>query len=194
VAEFIYYTILFLIFFLAFFCYGKKNIRRNLVYLLIWLLIFLVLFTIFSYREVFFNNRIMAQLFPGHAIYNKNNNSISFYAAEDGHFYANLYVNKVKIKFLLDTGASNIMLSKLDAKKANIAIDNLKYNKRYSTANGVVLGSRVNLAHLAIKDRIFYDVKANITNSNQDVSLLGIDFFNLFAKYEFNRYKVTLYY
>lgn len=136
----------------------------------------------------------MAQLFPGHAIYNKNNNSISFYTAEDGHFYANLYINQVKIKFLLDTGASNIMLSKLDAKKANIAIDNLKYNKRYSTANGIVLGAKINLPTLAIKDRMFHNIQANITDSKQDISLLGIDFFNLFAKYEFDRYKVTLYY
>ena len=135
---------------------GTKNIKRNLIYLSIWLVIFLVLFIIFSYREFFLNNRIIAQLRPGYAIYNQKNDSISFYAAEDGHFYANLYVNKVKIRFLLDTGASNIVLSKQDAKKANINIDNLKYNKRYSTANGIVLGARINLPILAVQDKFFY--------------------------------------
>ena len=193
IAEFTYYFILLIFFTLSLFLVSKRKFMQNIRYLLIWLLIFTIIFSLFSYREIFLNNRVIAQLIPGYAISDADK-SVSFYAAEDGHFYANIYVNGVKIRFLLDTGASDIMLTANDARKIGINISDLVYDRFYHTAGGIIVGAGIKLAKLQVQDMEFYDINASVGNSNQNISLLGMDFFNLFAKYEFDRYKVVLYY
>jgi aspartyl protease family protein len=42
--------------------------------------------------------------------------------APDGHFYADVQVNNVTIRFMVDTGASVVMLTPADAQRAGIAL------------------------------------------------------------------------
>ncbi|MDR0296627.1 MAG: TIGR02281 family clan AA aspartic protease [Rickettsia sp.] len=57
--------------------------------------------------------------------------------SNDGHFYINALVNGVKIKFMIDTGASDVALTTSDAKMLGFDLSKLNYTRTYSTANGI---------------------------------------------------------
>lgn len=58
--------------------------------------------------------------------------------APDGHYYLTLDVNGAAIEFLVDTGASQVVLNERDARRAGIDTENLAYLGRAQTANGEV--------------------------------------------------------
>lgn len=165
---------------------------KKIIYLISWLGIFILLFVSYSYRDILTNNRVFAQLMPGSAV--KNDRSLIFYVAEDNHFYVIAKINHRKIKFLLDTGATNIVLTASDAQKAGIDTNNLNYNRLYQTANGQVRAASVQVKNFIVGDREFNDINISITKSNMGVSLLGISFLNLFSKYQFDKHKVILFF
>ncbi|MBT4921393.1 MAG: TIGR02281 family clan AA aspartic protease [Rickettsiales bacterium] len=169
---------------------SKKALVKKLKYLIIWLMIFIIGFIVISYKDVFLNNRIIANLVPGRAEYNPR--EIIFYAANDNHFYVILEVNGQNIEFLLDTGASDIALSKADATKLGINLNSLNYNKIYHTANGVVKAAQITLDKVIIGDLVFYNVRASVSDGRMGVSLLGISFLRLFSAYKFDANKVVL--
>ena len=49
----------------------------------------------------------------------ENASEITIRMNKDGHFHAKVLVNDVEIEFLIDTGATHIVLSKEDAEKLN---------------------------------------------------------------------------
>ena len=49
--------------------------------------------------------------------YSNNESEIIINIKQDGHFYAIVLVNNVEIEFLIDTGATHIVLTKQDAMK-----------------------------------------------------------------------------
>jgi len=183
-ALFILYLIL------PIFSESKKAMTTKFKYLLIWFGIFFVGFVIISYQDVFLNNRLMSNFVPGKAQY--SDESLIFYAANNDHFYINTKINGVKIRFMLDTGASDIVLSKNDARKLGLHPSNLRYNKLYNTANGSVRGASIILKELVIGDMIFTDVRASVTDGQMNGSLLGLSFLRLFSSYSFEGNKVTL--
>ena len=58
--------------------------------------------------------------------------------SRDGHYYIRLDVNNVPVDFVIDTGATDIFLSRQDAKRIGIEVSTLNFVGRASTANGVV--------------------------------------------------------
>jgi aspartyl protease family protein len=175
---------------LPIFSESKKIIITKFKYLLIWFGIFFVGFVIISYQDVFLNNRLMAHLVPGKAQYLED--KLVFFAANDNHFYINADINNVTIKFMLDTGASDIVLSKNDARKLGFDPNRLNYNKIYNTANGSVRGASIILPRVIIGNLVFENVRASVNDGDMSGSLLGISFLQLFSSYSFEGNKVTL--
>ncbi|UIP91688.1 TIGR02281 family clan AA aspartic protease [Wolbachia pipientis] len=56
----------------------------------------------------------------------QNGGSIEFTKSYDGHFYIQAQVNDHNITFLLDTGATDIVLSQKDALHAGINLQNIR--------------------------------------------------------------------
>ncbi len=185
--EIIYYIILL---FLISTCF-PKGFFKKVRYLSIWLMIFLVMFIAISYKDKLYNNNIVANLIPGQGVFKKK--SASFFIADNGHFYIKLDVSGKKIKFLVDTGASDIVLNKKTAKKIGIDIKSLKYNKRYNTANGIVKGASVKISYIALKDVVFNDIFISVNQGKLNEPLLGMKFLKMFKKYEFQGNKLTVY-
>jgi aspartyl protease family protein len=185
------YLVIFIIF-IGGFLFGKGALKK-FKQLLIWFVIFIVIFAGVTYKDVLTNNRILANLIPGHGITEKN--KIIFYASEDGHFYINSIINGQKIIFLVDTGATDIVLNKRDAKKIGINPSSLKYTKFYQTANGTVKGANIVLYDFNIANKIILtNVNASVNNGNMNISLLGIKFLNSLKKYEVSQNKLTIYF
>ena len=135
--SFIYLTILLAFLASGFLLKGQIKASKVIQYLFWWFLIILAMITLYSFRYDFqnFKNRLIAEIFPSKSI-RVSDNQISINISQDKHYYINLKINNKNVKLMIDTGASDIVLSKDDARKAGINLNKLTYNKIYQTANG----------------------------------------------------------
>ena len=144
-----------LIVFLSMGLIGRKNlkIQTMLKYAILWFLIIMVIVSLYSYRDHFneFKNRVISEINPSKAR-KLSENQIIIKAADDHHFYLKTTINDQEIIFMIDTGASDIVMSTDDAKKIGIDIDKINFNKRYQTANGVVFGGSTKIDKIIIAD------------------------------------------
>ena len=102
----------------------------------------------------------------------------------DGHYYLRLDVEGTPVTFVVDTGATDLVLSRDDARRAGIDPDALRYSGRALTANGAVGTARVVLDTVALGDLVDRDVPAVITDGDLQVSLLGMSYLSKFGRIE----------
>lgn len=93
--------------------------------------------------------------------------------AADGLFYVNAQVNGAPVRFLVDTGASTIVLTKDDAARAGVLPDIHAFSESADTAGGKTAMARTKLAHLAAGTTERHDVDAVVASEGLGVSLLG---------------------
>lgn len=100
--------------------------------------------------------------------------------ARDGHYYLTLEIAGQPIEFMVDTGASSVVLSRDDARALGIDPDGLVYLGTAQTANGIVRTSRVTLTDVRLGD--FNDPKlaASVNDGDMGGSLLGMDYLGQF--------------
>jgi aspartyl protease family protein len=110
--------------------------------------------------------------------------SIVIPATTSGHFLLDALVNGVRVRFLVDTGASDVTLTPQDARRLGFNERNLKYDRAYQTANGVVRGAAITLREVTIDQRSLYDVKASVNEAPMQISLLGMSFLGRLRGYE----------
>ena len=91
----------------------------------------------------------------------------------DGFFYVDAQVNGAPVRFLVDTGASTVVLSKEDARRAGIAIAPDEFNEQAGTAAGRTPMARTVLAHVSTGWDERRNVDAAIAGGELQVSLLG---------------------
>jgi len=102
----------------------------------------------------------------------------------DGHYYLTVDVNGAPINFLVDTGASEVVLNASDARSAGIDPDNLAYLGRAFTANGEVRTASVHVDTMAlgaIEDR---DVGVWVNQGELEQSLLGMGYLQRWSSIE----------
>ena len=109
---------------------------------------------------------------------------IELRAADDGHFYADATVNGAALTFLIDTGASDIVLTPADARRIGLDPDALSFTGQAATANGIVATAPVRLASLTLGPWQDQDVAATVNSGALDQSLLGMSYLA--------RYQITL--
>jgi len=96
-----------------------------------------------------------------------------FHRAPDGLFYVTARVNGVRVKFLIDTGATMVVLTKADAARVGAARHGAAM--MMETASGPSAIDRVRLEHVAIAGRRVTAVDAAVVRRGLKVSLLGQD-------------------
>ena len=94
--------------------------------------------------------------------------------AEDGHFYLTAEVNGTRVLFVVDTGASEIVLSQRDAERVGLEPATLNYFGTAMTANGRVETAPVRLDTFAIGGLTETDLPAVVNGGDLDTSLLGM--------------------
>lgn len=109
-----------------------------------------------------------------------------------GHFSVIADVNGAPVEFLVDTGASNVVLSLDDAKRAGIDIDNLAYTGRAQTANGMVRTAPVRIEALTLEGITDQRVRAYVTDGELFGSLLGMDYLQRYKSIEIKQNKLVL--
>lgn len=100
--------------------------------------------------------------------------------AGDGHYYLTLNVNGVPVDFVVDTGATDIVLSHDAARRIGIDPDRLIYSGRAGTANGIVRTARIRVDALELGPIVDRSVPVWINQGEMDMSLLGMAYLQRF--------------
>lgn len=98
----------------------------------------------------------------------------------DGHYYLTLTINGTELPFMVDTGASGLVLSLPDAEHLGIDPQSLAFLGEASTANGVVRTARVTLPLVELGSFRNENFRAYVTEGEMDGSLLGMDYLGQF--------------
>ena len=104
--------------------------------------------------------------------------------APDGHYYATLEVNGTPLRFVIDTGATSMVISQADAVRAGLRRDDLLFFSEAMTANGTVRTAPVSLDTVAIGPFVDRDVRAYVNGGEMDESLLGMSYLDRFDRLE----------
>lgn len=100
--------------------------------------------------------------------------------AGDGHYYLRLSINGREVPFLVDTGASNMVLSPDDAQALGIDPATLAFIGEANTANGVVRTASVRLPLVELAGYRDEDFRAFVNEAPMAGSLLGMDYLRLY--------------
>jgi aspartyl protease family protein len=106
--------------------------------------------------------------------------------APDGHYYLTLKINGQPVDFMIDTGATEVVLSQADAAKVGIDVGTLNYFGEASTANGMVRTAQVTLDDVALADTDEGSMRAWVNEGDLDISLLGMAYLRRFSSMEFS--------
>jgi len=113
-------------------------------------------------------------------------------AGEDSHFRIDATVDGTPVRFLLDTGASMVVLSRSDAAKLGFSLDRLTFSQRTETANGVGMGAPVRLREIRIGPIVVRDIAAMVNEAPMSMSLLGVNFLERLSGYSVRDGTLTL--
>ena len=112
---------------------------------------------------------------------------IVIYRNVDGHFWVDAYVNGDEVRFMIDTGASYVVLSPDDAERLGFDFWEEDYTMRVRTATGEFAMAPVMIDEIEIENEILiYNVRGAVLNGGSDVSLLGLSFLNRLSSYKFS--------
>ena len=158
-----------------------------------WLALGLGLVTIYAYKDELMPiaARVVGELLPGSAMTVEQSSGglteVKIRKRLDGHFTATTKVNGKSISMIVDTGASTIVLTPEDAKKAGIDVSGLSYRVPVITANGRTVAARIRLNEVAIGPLDRKDVDALVAQPGAlTQSLLGMSFLSRLRSYEFS--------
>ena len=96
-----------------------------------------------------------------------------------GHFMTAGQINGRAVQFMVDTGATTVAMSTLDAERTGIAYKNGQ-PVMMSTANGVTQGFRIKLSSVRVGEVEIYDVDAVVVPQPMPFVLLGNSFLTRF--------------
>jgi aspartyl protease family protein len=104
--------------------------------------------------------------------------------ARDGHYYLSLRINGADLRFVVDTGATDMVLTQSDATRAGLNPDQLSYLGRANTANGEVKTAFVRLDTVALGDVTDRNVSAVVNGGEMEQSLLGMGYLQRWGRIE----------
>lgn len=113
-------------------------------------------------------------------------------AGPHGHFLVEAVVNGVPVDFMVDTGASHVVLSLEDARRLGFTPDHLRFTQKFQSANGTVRAAPVELRELRIGQLRLFDLDASVNGGPLPISLLGMSFLQRLSSYEVARGRLVL--
>ncbi len=102
----------------------------------------------------------------------------------DGHFYLTARLNGEPVEFVVDTGATDVVLTKADALRIGIDLDALTYTGSAMTANGMVRTARARIDRISVGEIEDRNLEVWINEGEMDRSLLGMAYLRRFSRIE----------
>lgn len=159
---------------------------------LIWVVIFALAFLLFAFRDDFrlVGERLRAAIDPEAGIV--SGETLRIPMSDDGHFWVRAQVNGVEQRFLIDSGATTIVLSAAAMNAAGIKPDEDSFASMVQTANGMVAAKRIRVDRLIVGP-ITRDGLAAITAPEfGDVNVLGMNFLSTLSGWGVERRTLIL--
>lgn len=178
IAQLVYLGLLVTVIAGYFFMNGRARLGKTMQMAGIWALIF-----VGAIAGVGLWQDIRTTVLPQQSVFMETG-EIVVPRAEDGHYYLNININGEPIDFVVDTGASDIVLSKSDATRVGLHPEDLNFLGQAMTANGIVETALVRLDELALGPFIDRDVRASVNGGDMPKSLLGMSYLQRFDRIE----------
>ncbi|MEO9575725.1 MAG: TIGR02281 family clan AA aspartic protease [Tateyamaria sp.] len=126
---------------------------------------------------------IQDDLYPTQTRFDESG-TITIPRGRDGHYYITLDINGAAIDFIVDTGATDIVLNQADAATAGLEPETLVFLGRASTANGEVRTAAVRLDSVSIGPHTDTNVRAVVNDGELWQSLLGMGYLQNWGRIE----------
>ena len=170
----------------------KLSVKSELKSIGLWIGVFFLLMILYSFRFeiIAVKNRIVQNLNPSMAV--EGTDSLSVRLSQDGHFYLVARIHGQRVRFLVDTGASRIVLTPQVAEKLGYDVNDLSFGQVLQTANGEGRATTVILRDLQVGTFYLQDIPVSINQATMEYSLLGMDFFNRLQSYRVEKGVLTL--
>lgn len=156
----------------------RQNLSTTLQQLAIWAFIFLGVIAGYGLWD-----DIRQTVRPQQSVMNEAGR-VTVPRYQDGHYYLTLSVNSAQIEFLVDTGASEVVLSTADARRAGLEPEKLAYLGRANTANGVVRTASVRVDEVALGEIRDRNLRVSVNQGEMDKSLLGMTYLQRWSSIE----------
>lgn len=143
----------------------------------LWLVILFGIMGVYSFRDHF--AAILNPSAPRAA-----GEAIELRRADDDHFWADVKINGVATRMMVDTGASSIALTPRDARRIGLDVESLRYTIPVSTAQGASFAAPVTLDTISLGAIRFDRIPAAVMRDESDASLLGMSFLNRLEGFE----------
>lgn len=164
---------------------------RTIRMLLAWAAIFALVFIAATYREDTtrilgdIRGRVTGELDPASGVATADGFRIR--ARQDGHFWVRARVNGEPVLFIVDTGATDIVLGHDAARRLGIDVSKLSYNRIAMTANGAIRAGRAPLGVVEVGPIARSGLRASITERDSGVNLLGMSFLRTLSGWRVER-------
>jgi aspartyl protease family protein len=152
----------------------------------VWAGLFVAALVGYTYREDIKGvaARVFGELSPTSAVVDSRNGTASFRRGIDGHFLVAANVNGASMPLLFDTGASAVVLSYGDARKAGIDVSALIFDTPVTTANGTGRAAMVTIDQMDVGGIKRRSVPAFVADRGAlNGSLLGMTFLSTLSRY-----------
>ncbi|WP_299281972.1 TIGR02281 family clan AA aspartic protease [uncultured Tateyamaria sp.] len=186
IAQLVYLSVFGLVLGAGFLLTTKLKLSQTLQMAAIWVLIFLGAIAVVGMW-----GDIEEDLFASQTRFDESG-TITVPRDRSGHYLLTLDINGAPVDFVIDTGATDIVLNKADAEAAGLDPANLNYLGRALTANGEVSTARVRLDTVEIGPHVDTNVSAVVNGGELDQSLLGMGYLQRWGRIEIADGALTL--
>lgn len=154
---------------------SRRSFARIGAELGVWLALMVGMVVLYAYRFELqaVASRTFSELIPSQPAVTSDD-SVVLRRSLDGQFHVDAQVDEVPVRFLIDTGASGIVLTSADAARIGIDRSQLRFTQLFETANGVIRGAAVRLHTLRIGPLLFSDIAASVGEGDLSECLLGM--------------------
>lgn len=164
----------------------RQGIGATLKQIVSWALIFLAVLAGYGLWE-----DVKTTVVPSQSVITETD-QIIVPRSSDGHYYLTLEINNKPVRFMVDTGATDLVLTQQDARKAGLDPTSLPYYQRANTANGQVRTAPVTLDTVTLGPFTDRDVKASVNDGDMFGSLLGMRYLDRYRSLEFSNGNLIL--
>ena len=172
----------------------RGRFMAGLTALVIWSGLLGIVLVGYAYRSELraAGQRVLAVTFPG-TVVETALREVTVFRQSDGQFSLSGSVGGNRVSFVLDTGASTVVLRAEDAARLGIPVRKLSYDMPVSTANGHAMTAAVLLPELRIGSIVETDVDALVARAGSlHESLLGMTYLNRLASFTFSDDRLVL--
>jgi aspartyl protease family protein len=172
---------------------GRGVFAQHLRHAAIWVAIVAVLALGFAYREELAGvpQHLRLAFSAGDPV-TTGDHELVIPQDERGAFVVVGKVNGQRVRFMVDTGASDTVLSPDDARRLGVAVDSLRYDDIAETANGVGHGAPYAARSLQVGPIALDNFAMTINQAPMSSSLLGLSFLNHLESFEIRGRKLIL--